>query len=88
MFYLPQIDVLYIKNKVYKCRCKQSVILIYYRCPSNGNKFYTGAKTKWIFLVLRRQRTRKEVLFIVLVIILYILSKDDNDGNNSSKKKK
>ena len=63
MFYLPQIDVLYIKNKVYKCRCKQSVILIYYRCPSNGNKFYTGAKTKWIFLVLRRQRTRKEVLF-------------------------
>ena len=63
MFYLPQIDVLYIKNKVYKCRCKQSVILIYYRCPSNGNKFYTGAKTKWIFLVLGRQRTRKEVLF-------------------------
>ena len=63
MVYLPQIDVLYIKNKVYKCRCKQSVILIYYRCPSNGNKFYTGAKTKWIFLVLRRQRTRKEVLF-------------------------
>ena len=63
MFYLPQIDVLYIKNKVYKCRCKQSVILIYYRCPSNGNKFYIGAKTKWIFLVLRRQRTRKEVLF-------------------------
>jgi len=46
MFYLPQIDVLYIKNKVYKSRCKQSVILIYYRCPSNGNKFYTGAKTK------------------------------------------
>ena len=63
MFYLPQIDVLYIKNKVYKSRCKQSVILIYYRCLSNGNKFYTGAKTKWIFLVLRRQRTRKEVLF-------------------------
>ena len=63
MLYLLQIDVLYIKNKVYKKHCKQSIILLYYRCPISGNKFYKGAKTKWIFLVLRRQRTRKEVLF-------------------------